>query len=177
MFLSSGTPAIHYGHIYTTYGVSTGEAKVYVSSETARGLEEVLPGDVVMATTSENIEDVGKSTAWLGERSAVAGGHATIVRSTNDSRYLSHYFRTEHFFREKKRCAVGTKVVELSLPNLARIRVPIPPIDVQRRIADVLDSFDALVNDLSSGLPAEIAARRQQYEYYRDRLLTFPEKK
>ena len=51
------------------------------------------------------------------------------------------------------------------------------PFDVQRRIADVLDSFDALVNDLSSGLPAEIAARRTQYEHYRDRLLTFPEKK
>lgn len=61
--------------------------------------------------------------------------------------------------------------------GFSQIYVPIPPLDVQRRIADVLDSFDALVNDLSSGLPAEIEARRTQYEHYRDTLLSFPEKK
>ena len=55
--------------------------------------------------------------------------------------------------------------------------IPVPEIDEQRRIADLLDRFDALVNDISSGLPAEIAARRAQYEHYRDRLLSFPEKK
>lgn len=54
-------------------------------------------------------------------------------------------------------------------------KVPVPPLDEQRRIASILDKFDALVNDLSSGLPAEIKARRQQYEHYRDRLLTFQE--
>lgn len=65
----------------------------------------------------------------------------------------------------------------IKIPLFLNIPIDVPPIGVQRRIADVLDDFDALVNDLSSGLPAEIAARRQQYEYYRDRLLTFPEKK
>ena len=55
--------------------------------------------------------------------------------------------------------------------------IPVPTLDEQRRIADLLDRFDALVNDITSGLPAEIAARRAQYEHYRDRLLSFPEKK
>ena len=53
--------------------------------------------------------------------------------------------------------------------------VPVPSLDEQRRIVAILDKFDALVNDLSTGLPAEIKARRQQYEYYRDKLLTFTE--
>ena len=53
--------------------------------------------------------------------------------------------------------------------------IPVPPLEEQTRIATILDKFDALVNDLSSGLPAEIEARRQQYEHYRDRLLTFRE--
>ena len=57
---------------------------------------------------------------------------------------------------------------------MALIKVPIPAIKEQERIVSILDKFDALVNDLTSGLPAELAARRQQYEYYRDRLLSFP---
>src|SRR5699024_8881875 len=55
----------------------------------------------------------------------------------------------------------------LSLP------IPLPSLDEQRRIVSILDRFDALCNDLASGLPAEIAARQKQYEYYRDKLLTF----
>jgi len=58
---------------------------------------------------------------------------------------------------------------------MSQIKVPVPPLEEQHRIVAILDKFDALVNDLSSGLPAEIKARRQQYEHYRDRLLTFKE--
>jgi len=58
---------------------------------------------------------------------------------------------------------------------MSRIQIPIPPLEDQQRIVAILDKFDALVNDLSSGLPAELVARRRQYEYYRDKLLTFKE--
>lgn len=58
---------------------------------------------------------------------------------------------------------------------LRRSKSPSPPLAEQQRIVAILDKFDALVNDISIGLPAEIAARRKQYEYYRDRLLTFTE--
>ena len=70
----------------------------------------------------------------------------------------------------------GGSVNSLVVPQLMDFEIPVPEIDEQRRIADLLDRFDALVNDVSSGLPAEIAARRAQYEHYRDRLLSFPEK-
>ncbi|WP_297565245.1 restriction endonuclease subunit S [uncultured Arcanobacterium sp.] len=68
----------------------------------------------------------------------------------------------------------GSTVKHLSTRDLNKYPIPVPPLPVQERIVEILDKFDALVNDLSSGLPAEIQARRQQYEYYRDQLLSFP---
>jgi len=65
---------------------------------------------------------------------------------------------------------------KLTQDNLNKIPIPVPPLEEQARIVAILDRFDALCNNLSSGLPAEIGARRKQYEYYRDRLLSFREK-
>lgn len=64
----------------------------------------------------------------------------------------------------------------LNQKSFERIIVPVPSVQVQARIVSILDRFDALVNDITQGLPAELAARRRQYEYYRDKLLTFKEK-
>lgn len=64
----------------------------------------------------------------------------------------------------------------LSVNRLSRVEIPVPSLEEQRRIVDILDRFDALVNDISTGLPAEIEARRKQYAYYRDKLLAFEEK-
>ena len=61
----------------------------------------------------------------------------------------------------------------MTAPELKKVEIPIPSLDVQNRIVQVLDNFDTLCTDLSSGLPAEIEARQKQYEYYRDKLLTF----
>lgn len=61
----------------------------------------------------------------------------------------------------------------LSTSDFSGIEIPVPSLDVQERLVQVLDNFDAICTDLSSGLPAEIEARQKQYEYYRDKLLTF----
>ena len=66
---------------------------------------------------------------------------------------------------------------KLNQKNLNKIKIPVPPLSEQQRIVDILDRFDALCNDITSGLPAEIEARKKQYEYYRDKLLTFKELK
>ena len=71
----------------------------------------------------------------------------------------------------------GGTIKRLYNARILKQEIPVPSFCEQQRIADILDRFDALVNDISLGLPAEIAARRTQYEYYRDRLLSFPEKK
>lgn len=69
----------------------------------------------------------------------------------------------------------GGTIQRLYNDNLKKIKIPIPPLAEQQRIVAILDKFDALVNDISVGLPAELHARRKQYEYYRNKLLTFEE--
>ena len=91
--------------------------------------------------------------------------------------YLYHLLRSGPVQREFEKRAVSGTVRNLNAEIVRRIRIPVPPLEEQRRIAAILDEFDALVNDISVGLPAELSARRKQYEYYRDKLLTFEEKK
>jgi type I restriction-modification system specificity determinant len=170
MFTDAGIPAIHYGHIYTKYGIYTKVAAAYVDKANSQKLTSVYPGDLVVANTSENLEDVGKAVTWLGESVAVTGGHATVVRSSAvNTVFLSYYFRTEEFSRKKQRYSRGTKVIELSAVNLAKILIPVPPLEVQREIVRILDQFTTLEAELE----AELEARRAQYEYYREQLLSY----
>ena len=60
------------------------------------------------------------------------------------------------------------------MENIRKFQIPLPPLEEQQRIATILDKFDTLVNSISEGLPKEIALRRKQYEYYREKLLSFP---
>ena len=175
-FSEFGIPAIHYGQIYTYYGNETEETLSFVSPETAKKLQKVYPGNIVITNTSENIEDVCKSVLYSGNVEAVTGGHATIIRPKDYilSKYLVYYTLTLDFFTQKKRLAKGTKVIDVSAKDLAKIVIPLPPLSEQHRIVDILDRFDTLINSISEGLPKEIALRRKQYEYYRDALLSFP---
>lgn len=174
-FVDDGVGCIHYGQIYTRYGTSATTTLSFVQPEKAAKLAQVEPGDVIITNTSENLDDVCKAVAWLGDSTIVTGGHATVLKHQENSMYLAYYFQTRHFQVEKNRHATGTKVIDVSAKSLAKIRIPVPSLDHQQEIVAILDKFDALVNDLSIGLPAELAARRSQYEYYRDRLLTFEE--
>lgn len=90
-----------------------------------------------------------------------------------DYRYVFHWISRNYL--AIKSMGRGARS-DLNIGLIKAFEIPVPPLDEQRHLAAILDQFDALVNDLSSGLPAEIAARRTQYEYYRDRLLTFEEK-
>lgn len=172
-FVDSGVPCIHYGQIYTHYGLATDQTKSFVSPELAQKLKKASYGNVIVATTSENSEDVGKSLVWLGQTEACIGGHSCLLKSEQLGKYLVYYMQTTDFQRQKEKMLVGTKVIELYPKNLARIQFILPPLDQQKHIASILDRFDTLTTDLSQGLPAEIEQRQKQYEYLRDQLLQF----
>ena len=172
-FTENGKPCIHYGQIYTRYGISATETLTFVNKEVFDRSKKAVCGDIVMAVTSENVEDVCKCVTWLGEDEIAVSGHTAIIHSTQNAKYLAYYFHTNMFAKQKQRLAHGTKVIEVTPDQLSDIVIPLPDCEEQKRIVGILDRFDSLCNDISQGIPAEIEARRKQYEYYRDKLLTF----
>ena len=173
-FTESGFPCIHYGQIHTYYGTFASETISTISYETAAKSKLASYGDIIFAITSEDVDGCCKAVAWLGEDDIAVSGHTAIFKHSQNPKYLAYYSQTEMFARQKRKFVHGTKVVEISPDKIKDILVPIPQLAEQERIVGILDKFETLVNDLSEGLPSEIAAVGEQYEYYRNKLLTFP---
>ena len=92
-----------------------------------------------------------------------------------NSRFLYHYFLSTEFRKYLKNITHNATIAHYTISQIEDTPVPLPPLDVQSRIVNVLDNFEKICSDLNIGLPAEIEARQKQYEYYRDKLLTFAE--
>ena len=175
-FTETGVGCIHYGQIYTRFGAFTDKTLTYVDEALASRLLKVKTGNLVIACTSENVEDICKCVAWLGEDDICTGGHACVFRHKQNPKYIAYFFQTDYFYNQKVKYTYGTKVKDIKPESLAKIKIPLPSLQEQERIVSILDNLYTLSNDLTIGLPAEIEARQQQYEYYRDRLLTFKRK-
>ena len=87
--------------------------------------------------------------------------------------YLIYSLNSQFSQKQIKDKTVGSPVCSIPMADLKKIIMPIPALSEQERLAAIIEKFDALVNDISIGLPAEIVARRKQYEYYRGKLLSF----
>lgn len=174
-FVEDGLGCIHYGEIYTHYGTSANEVISHVRPEMKTNLRFAKPGDVVVTDVGETVEDVGKAVAWIGNEEVAIHDHCYAFRHSMNPKFVSYCMQTTPFIAEKAKYVARTKVNTLLMNGFSKIRIPVPLLEEQERIVAILDKFDALANDLYSALPAEIKARRQQYEHYRDRLLTFRE--
>jgi type I restriction enzyme S subunit len=171
--VAEGVPCIHYGEMYTHYKIWAKEAKSYVSPVLAEKLRVARKGDVVIVSAGETIEDIGNGVAWLGEEDIVIHDACFAYTHKMNPKYVSYYLQTNLFRSQIKRYISSGKISSINANGLSKAKIPIPPIEEQERIVGILDKFDALVNNISVGLPAEIEARRKQYEYYREKLLTF----
>lgn len=136
-------------------------------------------GDIVFTGSSETPDEVAMSsvvTAFVNE--PIYLNSFCIGYRLNDPEILApefskHLFRSDAIRSQLIRTASGVTRFNVSKARLAKVKIPIPEMVEQKRIAAILDRFDSLVGDISFGLPAEIKARRQQYEHYRGKLLSF----
>ena len=132
---------------------------------------ELQSDDILMVQSGH----VGEC-AVVGEKYKGSNCHALIILSNggqSDSNYVRYYLQSTHGKRILVRITTGGTVKHILASKMKNVVIPFPPIEEQKRIVSTLDRFDKLCNDISEGLPAEIEARRKQYEYYRDRLLSF----
>ncbi len=176
-FVESGFPAIHYGQIYTRYGLSADKTFTYVLPELANKLRKAQKNDLLLATTSENDEDVVKPLAWLGDNVAISGD-MMLFRHEQNVKYLAYFFQSEIFQTQKMKYITGAKVRRVSSGDLSKIKIPIPcsnnpekSLAIQSEIVRILDKFTALTAELT----AELNMRKKQYNYYRDQLFSFKE--
>ena len=175
-FVEEGKPCIHYGQVHTFYGTFAYKNKSYISEELYAKCKKAHTGDLVIATTSEDVEACCKATAWLGDEDVAVSGDAHIYRHSQNPKYMAYLFQTEMFAQQKRKCATGAKVTRVHGDDMLKFRFPLPSLAEQERIVSILDKFEALTTSLSDGIPAEQAAQQKRYEYYRDLLLTFDRK-
>lgn len=171
-----GIPCLRYGEIYTSYDISFTECISHTKEDVVKTPKYFEHGDIIFTITGESVEEIAKSIAYLGYDKCMAGGDTVVMKHNQEPRYISYALSTTAAQAQKSKGRVKSKVVHSSVPALKDIMIPLPDMKTQKRIADLLDNFHKLCTDLSSGIPAEINARQKQYEYYRDKLLTFKEK-
>lgn len=177
-----GTPIVNFTDVYKNRYLTKNMLKGKVTlNEREIKRYAVEKGDVFFTRTSETKEDIGMSSTVIEDiEKCTFSGFVLRARPTTDlliPKFCAYYFSTNKVRDTIIRYASFTTRATTSGPKLAKIPVPIISIKEQEKIVNILDRFDKLCNDISEGLPAEIEARQKQYEYYRDKLLTFKELK
>ena len=174
-FTEIGKSVIHYGQIYTKYDFTVTETLSKTSVIVFEKLKKAYPNDLIMVTTSENVEDVGKAIVWEGKEEIGISGDSYIIQTNQNSRYLNYWFRSTSFQSQKERKVTGTKVIRINSKDMEKFKIVLPSLTEQKRIVSILNHFNTLTHSLSEGLPKEIELREKQYEYWREQLLYFNE--
>ena len=135
---------------------------------------KVAVGDVIFTKTAS----VGKTALvkYLPKEATINPQLVVLKNIQCNPAFLAYVLKTYRFQQEVAKLQGVGSVPNISQTSLSGITIPIPPLAEQQRIVDILDRFSTLTTDITAGLPAEIEARRKQYEYYRDQLLTFKQK-
>ncbi len=153
-YVESGLSAVHYGQIHTDLGLITTEALTYLPENFRDRMRLASPGDVVIAATSENVEDLGNATVWLGEDDAAVHDDANIFKHGLDPVFAGCLFFSPEFHQQKVQYAAGTKVTRISSANLGKIEVSVP---IERKDQELIGSavkafseeIDATVSELA----------------------------
>lgn len=178
-YLQFGDYYLITGTDFTTGGTIDFSSAVYVSKERFDMDENIkVHKDDILITKDGTLGKVAILDKEPDKEATLNSG-VFRIHITNKNvlpRYIFHFFTSKYFTDFVESVKTGSTIPHLTQKGLLTLDIPIPPLETQRKLVDVLDNFEKICNDLNIGLPAEIEARQKQYEYYRDKLLTFKEK-
>lgn len=176
---SEGVPCIHYGEMYTHYGVWAEESKSFLDERLAKKLRFANCGDVIIVAAGETIEDIGNGTAWLSKNDVVIHDACFSYKSDLNPKYVSYFLRTNSFKEQIKKSISSGKISAINENGLSKALIPIPypenpkkSLKIQSEIVRILDAFSAMTVELTTKLTYELSMRKKQYNYYRDQLLS-----
>ena len=171
-YKTSGVKFVSVENIKDLYGTT----KYISESDFEKYKIKPQTNDVLMT----RIGDIGTPAIVTSDEPLAYYVSLALLRPNNDiiiTEYLYHFISTRYFRKELNRRIIHTAVpIKINKNDIGKCMVTVPSVETQKRLVGILNRFDKLANDMSEGLPAEIEARQKQYEYYRDKLLTFKEK-
>lgn len=168
-FRVKGFPCVHYGQIHTYYNTCIYKTKSFCEEDLAKKLQKASYGDLLIATTSEDVKACCKAAVWFGAGDVAYSGDSFCYSHDQDPKYMAYLFQTEMFAKQKQKAATGAKVIRVSGESMVSFSFAFPPLVQQRQIASILDTFETYISKLEK----MIELRQKQYEYYREKLLTF----
>jgi type I restriction enzyme S subunit len=166
---TEGQPCIHYGDMYTYYGTKAVTAKTFLERDFPKKMRYAHKGDVVIVGAGENDYDIGVGLVWMGEEPAAVHDACYILKHHQIPMYISYYLRSNIYHQQLKKYVSSGKISSFSAEGLGKVYIPIQPEEKQRQIASILDTFEIYISKLEK----MIELRQKQYEYYREKLLTF----
>lgn len=173
---ASGQPCIHYGDLYTHYGIIADVTKTYLDRDFPKKMRYAQKGDVVIVGAGENDWDIGIGLVWNGEEPAAVHDACYILQHQMNPKYISYYLRSACYHLQIKKYVSTGKICSISSEGIGKALIPIPSLEKQQRIVNILDRMDKTHKELCQSIEYEIKMRKQQYEYYRNQLLDFKKK-
>ena len=167
--VEEGQPCIHYGDMYTYYGLYADKANTHLPYDFPKKMRYAKKGDVVIVGAGENNEDIAVGLVWFGDEPAAVHDACYIYESDFEPMYLSYFLRSSIYHLQIKSHVVRGKICSISSDGIGKALIPIFPMEKQKEIVSKLLPFESLLKNLE----AQLAQRQKQYEYYRNQLLTF----
>lgn len=167
--VEEGQPCIHYGDMYTYYGLYANKANTHIPYDFPKKMRYAKKGDVVIVGAGENNEDIAVGLVWLGDEPAAVHDACYIYESDFEPMFLSYFLRSSIYHLQIKSHVVRGKICSISSDGIGKALIPIYSMERQKEIVSNLLPFESLLNNLE----AQLVQRQKQYEYYRNKLLIF----
>ncbi|MEO8236265.1 MAG: restriction endonuclease subunit S [Flavobacterium sp.] len=158
--VETGKPCIRYGQIYSEYNYFVEEFKSFINETSANSSERIYKNDLLFAGSGETLVDIGKCVAYIKDDEAYAGGDIIILRTTSeDAHYLGYLFNADEFKKQTYKLGQGHSVVHIYSSSLKNIKVALPPLPEQQKIAKILATWDKTIK-----LQQQLIDNKKQYK-------------